>query len=237
MRLFRCGLTLSLRVSVAIPLVSFLSGPTIAQQTVRLDSPCIVEFVPEPQFPEQFVVYDASFEDGKQAAERKFLEEAVRKILDAVGVLRDISIYNVNVPNACATVQEATRKRMIYVSGSWLDAYTGGKEWGKLGVIAHEIGHHLNNHTFEGPLQTWQREYEADRFAGKIVRLLGGSLDEALIFTTGLAPAPPKYPPRAVRITAVQEGYGKPDVGVVRDKCAGDEYRHSGFLDCRLQTK
>jgi hypothetical protein len=75
------------------------------------------------------------------------------------------------------------------------------------GVIAHELGHHVNNHARENP-DKWRMEYEADKFAGRILRLLGATQEQAKLFISKQpAIGTETHPARSVREAAVSDGY------------------------------
>lgn len=202
----------SIRWTLLVGLVATVAQPSYGQQTIKLTNPCINVFSPAAQFPLEFKIINPQFGDSTEAQKRqvKTLDDIARSVLSTVGLTRDIRIYPVvDVPNACATM-DSERRRVIYISGEWLDGYVEGNNWSRVAVIAHEVGHHLNNHTLEDGLGHWQREYEADKFAGRVVRLLGGSLADAL---KSVQKQPPigtiTHPARAVRVAAVSEGYGE----------------------------
>ena len=81
-------------------------------------------------------------------------------------------------------------------------------------ILAHEAGHHFCRHGLDDPLRRKKEELEADRFAGaSILRFeiyhsttfLGDMLNAAdrLFSEAGSG----GYPPKAVRIEAIKEGY------------------------------
>ena len=77
--------------------------------------------------------------------------------------------------------------------------------------MAHEIGHHLNNHDFEVD-DTKKRkimELQADKFAGGVLFILGASLDEAkagidLLQSKGESAT---HPPAKARAEAIANGW------------------------------
>lgn len=187
-----------------------VSQQAVAQTPVKLSNPCINVFQPGTLFPLEFKVVPSLFGDAGQQKAGEELESIARSILNAIGVTREISVHHTpDVPNACATM-DAQRRRVVYVSATWLDGYVDSKRWGKIAVIAHEIGHHLNNHTVEDELGHWLREYEADKFAGRVIRLLGGSAQDArLAVEKQPVFGSDTHPPRSLRVAAILEGYGE----------------------------
>lgn len=84
------------------------------------------------------------------------------------------------------------------------------RDWSTLTILAHEIGHHLNNH-LTNPLPgvtRQQQELEADRTAGFLVFLMGGALEQAqLAFKEVREVASYTHPARTDRLTALARGW------------------------------
>jgi hypothetical protein len=108
-------------------------------------------------------------------------ERIVSEICNSVGLSQNFDIRGSNVENAMA-VNDGNR-RMILYSTLFLKKFNedARTRWAAYSVLAHEIGHHLNNHNFgePNPGKRKSMELEADRFSGSALRLLGASLDEA----------------------------------------------------------
>ena len=91
--------------------------------------------------------------------------------------------------NASAVIYE--KKRIIAYDPAFLEGLSheaGELHWGKVTALAHEIGHHIYRHTdkMKGiqkqPLKkrlAIQRQFElkADQFAGRVLAIMGASLD------------------------------------------------------------
>ena len=78
-------------------------------------------------------------------------------------------------------------------------------------MLAHEIGHHLNNHDFEVTDKKKRKvmELQADKFAGGVLFILGASLDEAkagidLLQSQGESDT---HPPAKARAEAIANGW------------------------------
>lgn len=84
------------------------------------------------------------------------------------------------------------------------------KDWETLTILAHELGHHINNHLLNPLPDATQREMEleADETAGFIIYLLGGTLSQAK-FAFNNVPEKGSYthPGRQQRIDAVAKGW------------------------------
>lgn len=127
-------------------------------------------------------------------------EPLIEDMIDRILTIGNIhQKYNVcRMPyssNATAVIYE--KKRVIAYDPAYLNllaAESGEMHWGKVTVLAHEIGHHILRHTDKSEslrkLPEWKRlsihrkfELQADQFAGKVLANMGASLSntQALI--------------------------------------------------------
>ena len=80
--------------------------------------------------------------------------------------------------------------------------------WKELGILAHELGHHVAGHTAVPHKDSHAQELEADKFAGYALALLGGNEEQALLWTQILSDKPSRtHPERARRVAAAREGW------------------------------
>lgn len=139
----------------------------------------------------------------------------VRSILQAAGGLNFNSfiLKESNVKNAVATVENG--KRFILYNTVFLEQFKGDAKtkWAAYTVLAHEIGHHLNNHNFgeKDPKKRKSMELEADKFAGGVCRTLGATLSEttAGIESMNLPGETATHPVKGARVAAVANGWQK----------------------------
>ena len=113
--------------------------------------------------------------------------DIVDNILRQIGAERSFIVLRGNVPNALATIR--TGKRYIIYNPDFLDHLINVSQsyWSAIGVLAHEIGHHINGHTLDGVGSRPPKELKADEFAGFIMFKLGASLEQAQsTFNNGL---------------------------------------------------
>src|SRR5205807_2006123 len=92
--------------------------------------------------------------------------------------------------------------------------------WPEMGVIAHEIGHHLTNDDFKNATGQERRNIElaADREAGKLLRRMNATLDEALMGWNLLdTKESTDYPGRADRRAAVTSGWKDADESIDKE--------------------
>ncbi len=86
------------------------------------------------------------------------------------------------------------------------------KDWETLTIIAHELGHHINNHLIN-PLPDARgrdMELEADQTAGFIIYLMGGTLSQAqsVYYNSNISEEGSYlYPPRKQRLESIAKGW------------------------------
>lgn len=91
------------------------------------------------------------------------VESRVREILKLANATQNFMIVPTNVENVAAIVDNG--QRYLYYS---LDFVQKNSAIDLYGALAHEIGHHLNNHTLQADRRTVE-ESEADFFMGYIL--------------------------------------------------------------------
>lgn len=107
------------------------------------------------------------------------VEVMVAKILDAADKSRNFSMVNSNVHTVAALAYGNT-KILLYNSEFFNEQRENQAL--RFAVLAHEIDHLIQQHTL-APEKRLQEEYEADKFVGEVMRDLGFSLEETLVFT------------------------------------------------------
>lgn len=121
------------------------------------------------------------------------------------------------IGNAFAVIRRSDDARLIVIDPIWLQ---GNPE--RIFVIAHELGHHVCGHTAGLMMnRPWDKELEADRFAGAVIKAmemnsmttLNDALGSARSYLSKFPSA--THPPRDLRIQAALEGYnnGSPCIG------------------------
>ena len=120
-------------------------------------------------------------------------------------------VKSADCKNALATVEG--KQRYILYNTSFLEDFKkdAKTKWAAYCVMAHEIGHHLNNHDFEVSDKKKRKimELEADKFAGGVLFILGATLDEAkagidLLQSKGESDT---HPPAKARAEAIANGW------------------------------
>lgn len=107
---------------------------------------------------------------------------------------------------AIATIRE--EKRLIVYDASVYKPTDTQITWQHVGVLAHEIGHHLAGHTAIRSSDPHVQELEADRFSGYASAMLGGTLGQALSFTDKFSDEDSStHPGGSRRRIAITEGW------------------------------
>ncbi len=155
--------------------------------------------------------------DGvKDEDAEKWMRGMINKIMDVTGLQNRYQLRAMKDFNNCSAIclnNNIGQERFIQFDKTFLESYQKqtNNRWFVLGVLAHEIGHHLNGHTLEGVGSRPNKEIEADEFAGFVMKKLGATLQEAQgIFSfLNATDGPPTHPVRAKRYEAVKRGWDK----------------------------
>ncbi len=155
---------------------------------------------------------------------KKEVMNYIDAILDEVGLFRNFDIIGCDeTDNAYAFILEFTDGKMgryiMYDNGlfDYVRAKVGD-DWGRVAILAHELGHHLNGHTLIPGGSRPPTELEADYFAGFVVGKLGGSLKDAQDGYRAITVFPeetPSHPALKDRLKAIERGYNKAIQGVM----------------------
>jgi uncharacterized protein (TIGR02145 family) len=98
------------------------------------------------------------------------------------------------------------------LSFSEKDLVVSERNWESITILAHELGHHFNNHLNNPPpgATAQQLELEADEFAGSTIYMLGGSLIQAQsAFKNESVSESYTHPGRMARLGAVAKGWNE----------------------------
>lgn len=131
-----------------------------------------------------------------------------KKVLEPIGI-SDPEVFHLratDVQNAAAAI--FGEKRYVFYNQTLITklASTSGTDWVSVGILAHEIGHHILFHTLmvkSGDVRIKQ-ELAADRYAGIIMRKMNAKLEEAQAAFKHTDELPKRdYPARGERLAAV----------------------------------
>ena len=130
----------------------------------------------------------------------------IQKIVRYTGLAANFQVNAANVRNASAT--EVKGVRFVLYNQEYIRSVINqsGTNWAAVSIFAHEIGHHLNNHTFGSGLGP-EQELEADIYSGNILFLMGATREQA---KAAMESQPEKLgsgPPRSARLSAIQNGW------------------------------
>jgi hypothetical protein len=86
---------------------------------------------------------------------------------------------------------------------------TSENKWALIAVLAHELGHHLNGDGIDQKGSTLTKERNADFASGRLMKLLGATLEDAQIaIRTMGTPQPTRtHPGQAERLHEIRKGY------------------------------
>ncbi|MBP6825843.1 MAG: hypothetical protein KA165_04690 [Saprospiraceae bacterium] len=136
-----------------------------------------------------------------------------------------------DVQNAVATIIDG--QRYILYNTEFLKKFKqdAKTKWAAYSILAHEVGHHVNAHTFEDkkPDERSKMEFAADDYAGRVLRSLCATRDDAQagIRTLEGQATPPGYPPATARKIRTGQAFDEQDglykQGIIRDPCK-DEF-------------
>jgi len=167
------------------------------------------------------------------------------KILAEVGLEKNFSLVPCDNINNAAAISYKGDRYILYDKEFMDNINWKTNNWSNILILAHEVGHHLNNHTLDVALfdvlepKTLaikrKQELEADKFAGFILARLGAPLDKIIeaisIISSDKDDSSSTHPSRNKRIASIVEGfnsgYTKGESKVVFDQidpkdCNGD---------------
>jgi hypothetical protein len=140
-------------------------------------------------------------------------KNVIENIIDVIGLQPKFEIRSANIPNAAAVVQSG--QRYILYNPNFIAAIdkAAGTKWASIGILAHEIGHHLNGHTITGGGSRPGIELEADEFSGFVLRKMGASLSDAQLAMKLVADqrASSTHLGKNDRLVSIANGWSKAD--------------------------
>jgi tetratricopeptide (TPR) repeat protein len=183
------------------PLITFLTltifTQTHAQTVLHIKNGCHFD---GDETPKDIYGYDPSNE----------AVDIISRITAAIGLEQNYTIRAANVSNALASTEGG--QRYILYNTTFLENFKrdAQTQWAAYCVLAHEIGHHLNNHDFTETDAKKRKllELAADRFAGNILQKMGATLAEAQAGVNTFSLDETKtHPPKSARLEAIAVGW------------------------------
>ena len=134
----------------------------------------------------------------------------IKRIVDASGLSRNFEVRAALVPNAVAMNLGSTRYILYNPKFIQEISTTSGNRWAALGILAHEVGHHLNGHTLASGGSRPPLELQADYFSGFVLQKLGATLVESTDVIERFAPETSSltHPSRRERVASIAAGWG-----------------------------
>ena len=136
-------------------------------------------------------------------------EAGIAEIADSMGIQPAFEVRAANIKNAAATVADG--KLWILYHPDFREKLT--KETGNkaafIGVLAHEIAHHVQSHLSVDDRDMHVDELWADSYSGRAMFRLGYSLDDAQAAIKELSSEKESetHPPKSARLLAVRQGF------------------------------
>ncbi len=182
-----------------------------------------------------------------EETEMKWMEDMVKNILGIVGLQNKIKLYSFPGSNNCSAVcveNEVGSDRYMLFDRLFLQRFEKTtNKWFVAGVVAHELGHHLNGHTLSGYGSRPDKELEADAFAGFILQKLGATREEAKAMFSFLneTQGPPTHPKRAQRYLAIERGWNEASkksgyANLVFNEADDGQMAERVFFEAQVQT-
>lgn len=158
-------------------------------------------------------------------------EDAAARIMDAAGLRTvDFQIFIAEGSNnAAAGIPDsgpyANRRVIIYDPVLLQNIERQAGEWGPVGVMAHEVAHHLLGHSVFGAGSNPPNELDADFYTGFILNRMGARLEQAQAAIRVIASprGSSSHPPRDERLEAIALGWDKAREGAVANAGEGLE--------------
>lgn len=205
--------------SAAYAALFMLSSIAAVAQKVRL--PKINTNAPRTTFACNFfdngTTYTPPAVSGVSDAQAEmWMRGMINKISAITGLQNRFFLRAMKDYNNCSAIcfgNDIGQDRYIQFDRDFLESYQKqtGDKWFAFGVVAHEIGHHLNGHSLDGIGSRQEKEIEADEFAGFVMRKAGATLAEAQnIFSfMNETEGPPTHPVKKKRYEAIKRGWDK----------------------------
>jgi len=139
------------------------------------------------------------------------MDQMLAEIINVAGLESDFEVKQANVLNMEAST--AHRKKYILYNQDYITSLTNitKNKWGVMALLAHEVGHHYNEHTKRKGGSKPALELEADEFAGFILQKLGATLQQSqqVMHFIARTKESSTHPARSSRLLAIEKGWNK----------------------------
>lgn len=143
--------------------------------------------------------------------------ELLRKVLSPVGLRPNFVLQPCdNIKNCVATIGENGWRYILYDKEFLHNLVANQTEnWASLSIFAHEVLHHLDQHTHVKDANLARRrqmELDADEWSGRILAMLGATLEQAQSAVNALPDSKEDenfstHPSKQKRMNAIAKGY------------------------------
>lgn len=138
------------------------------------------------------------------------VKKALQWMTTQVGISNNFEIFAADFEKswiAFAAIRK-NQRYIVYDAAKQFTTPDNTLSWTSLGVLAHELGHHLAGHTAAKNQANHDRELEADQFAGFILSKLGANEQQATEWTDILNKNDtPSHPAKTKRLHAAMTGW------------------------------
>lgn len=175
-------------------------------------------------------------------ASNKDAEAAVDMILENNGLPRNFNLVSCpDIKNAKAITPENKMRYIVY-DPEFISNLNGDHiDWVGMSILAHELGHHLCNHTLERPKSLEEsrlNELQADHYSGFQMQKLGATLEQAqMAVMLNASEGDDRYsthPNKAKRLESIKQGYiqagGTEDLNYVEKEPGAESIFHQATL-------
>jgi len=151
------------------------------------------------------------------------VEGLISSILSKVGTSNRFVVMSCSQVDNCQAILDKEKRPYILFNPNFLQTVRklnfssetipdDTNDWATLTILAHEIGHHLNNHLSNPYPGATSRdmELEADKTAGFLIYLMGGTLANAQLAYNGPSVSETgsyTHPPKSQRLDAIKSGW------------------------------
>jgi hypothetical protein len=144
-----------------------------------------------------------------------------------------IPVVESDAPNACAT-RDYLQTSVIAYNPDFIWSIEFNNHWAMVAIFAHEVAHHYYGHINRNPTnsqESHQRELDADRFAGYVLRYCNANLDAATrLFDNPLFQESLSHPNRQLRKDSMICGWIDADFEINPQKYAEPQNNFVNFM-------
>ena len=139
------------------------------------------------------------------------MDQMLADIITVAGLQSNFEIKQANVLNIEASISH--RKKYILYNQDYITSLANitKNKWTVMTLLAHEVGHHYNEHTKKKGGSKPALELEADEFAGFVLQKLGATLQQSQQVMHFIAKTKESstHPARSSRLLAIEKGWNK----------------------------